>query len=47
VLLATHDRELIRNSGRRTITLDGGRVIEEKMPTVERATRSEALFGIG
>jgi cell division transport system ATP-binding protein len=47
VLLATHDRELIRNSGRRTITLDAGRIIEEKIPTIERTTRSEALFGLG
>ncbi|HEY2322961.1 MAG TPA: cell division ATP-binding protein FtsE [Thermoanaerobaculia bacterium] len=47
VLLATHDRELIRNSGRRSITLDAGRIIEEKIPTVERPVRSEALFGIG
>jgi cell division transport system ATP-binding protein len=28
VLVATHDRELIRLVGRRTITLDGGRVVE-------------------
>ncbi|HEY2090584.1 MAG TPA: cell division ATP-binding protein FtsE [Thermoanaerobaculia bacterium] len=47
VLLATHDRDLIRDSGRRTITLEGGRIADEKMPTVERALRSEALFGIG
>ena len=47
VLLATHDRELIRDSGRRTITLDAGRIIEEKIPTVERPVRSEALFGLG
>lgn len=30
VLLATHDRELIRRSGRRVITLDHGRLAEEK-----------------
>ncbi|HEX7192748.1 MAG TPA: cell division ATP-binding protein FtsE [Thermoanaerobaculia bacterium] len=40
VLLATHDRELIRNSGRRTITLDAGRIIEEKSAVY--ASRSEA-----
>ena len=28
VVVATHDRELIRLVGRRTITLDGGRVVE-------------------
>ena len=28
VLVATHDRELIRLVGRRTITLDAGRVVE-------------------
>ena len=28
VLVATHDRELIRLVGRRTITLDSGRVVE-------------------
>jgi cell division transport system ATP-binding protein len=28
VLVATHDRELIRLVGRRTITLDGGRLVE-------------------
>src|SRR3954470_1063359 len=44
VLLATHDRELIRDSGRRTISLDAGRIVEEKIPTIERPIRSEALF---
>jgi len=47
VLLASHNRELIRDSGRHTITLDGGRIVDEKIPTVERATMGEALFGIG
>jgi len=47
VLLATHDRDLIRSSGRRVITLEKGRLGEEKMPTVERTTRGETLFGIG
>jgi cell division transport system ATP-binding protein len=47
VLLATHDRDLIRDSGRRTISLEAGRIAEEKIPTVERSARGEALFGIG
>ncbi len=46
VLLATHDRELIRNSGRRVITLDHGRVTDEKIAAPERAPRPESLFGI-
>ncbi len=46
VLLATHDRELIRNSGRRVITLDHGRVTEEKIAAPERSPRSDSLFGI-
>ena len=46
VLLATHDRELIRNSGRRVITLDHGRVTEEKIAAPERAPRPDSLFGI-
>jgi cell division transport system ATP-binding protein len=32
VLLATHDRELIRSSGRRSLTLEHGRVTDEKVP---------------
>ena len=28
VLVATHDRELIRLVGRRTVTLDQGRIVE-------------------
>jgi cell division transport system ATP-binding protein len=47
VLLATHDRELIRTSGRRVITLEHGRLGDEKIPTVERSPRGETLFGIG
>jgi len=34
VLLATHDRDLIRSSGRRVITLEHGRLVEEKMETL-------------
>ncbi len=45
VLLATHDRELIRSSGRRVITLDHGRMAEEKISLPEKpAARSESLF---
>src|SRR5437762_7547737 len=45
VLLATHDRELIRRSGRRVITLEHGRLGEEKMSVPEKpVTRSESLF---
>ena len=47
VLLATHDRDLIRSSGRRVITLEKGRLVEEKMHTLERSARGESLFGIG
>jgi len=46
VLLATHDRDLIKNSGRRVITLDHGRLTDEKIATPERPSRSEPLFGI-
>lgn len=45
VLLATHDRELIRQSGRRVITLDHGRLAEEKVATPEPpAARNDSLF---
>ena len=47
VLLATHDRELIRASGRRVITLDQGRIADEKARTIEHRERREGLFGIG
>src|SRR5436190_19021026 len=47
VLLATHDRELIRSSGRRVIVLEHGRLIEEKPRPVERAPAREGIFGIG
>ena len=46
VLLATHDRDLIRASGRRLISLDQGRITEEKVSVPERQTRSDALFGL-
>ena len=46
VLLATHDRDLIRASGRRIVSLDHGRITEEKMPAPERQARGDALFGL-
>jgi cell division transport system ATP-binding protein len=47
VLLATHDRELIRESGRRVISLDHGRITEEKMSLPERpAPRRDNVFGL-
>ena len=45
VLLATHDRELIRSSGRRVISLDQGRLVEEKIAAPERPARKDGLFG--
>jgi len=47
VLLATHDRELIRSSGRRIITLDQGRIVDEKARVVETRVHREGVFGIG
>jgi cell division transport system ATP-binding protein len=48
VLLATHDRELIRTSGRRVISLDQGRIADEKARVIEpRVQREAGLFGIG
>ena len=47
VLLATHDRELIRSSGRRCITLEHGRIADEKARTIERPHVREGLFGLG
>jgi cell division transport system ATP-binding protein len=45
VLLATHDRDLIERSGRRVITLDHGRLLEESPQSVERPSdRRESLF---
>ena len=42
VVVATHDRELIRRVGRRAIALDHGRVIDTDERAIEpRATRSE------
>ncbi|HEX2120208.1 MAG TPA: cell division ATP-binding protein FtsE [Thermoanaerobaculia bacterium] len=47
VLLATHDRELIRRSGRRTIMLEHGRIAEEKARVMEARAGREGIFGIG
>jgi cell division transport system ATP-binding protein len=35
LLLATHDRELIRNSGRRVLTLEKGHLLDESAPQIE------------
>ncbi len=47
VLLATHDREMIRASGRRSIALEHGRIVEEKAKTIEARAPREGLFGLG
>ena len=47
VLLATHDRDLIRTSGRRCITLEHGRIADEKARVIEPRVPREGLFGIG
>jgi cell division transport system ATP-binding protein len=47
VLLATHDRDLIRSSGRRCITLEHGRIGEEKARVVEPRVVREGVFGLG
>ncbi len=47
VLLATHDRDLIRESGRRVITLEHGRITDEKVSVGERApARTDSVFGL-
>src|ERR1700704_1875010 len=46
VLIATHDRELIEQSGRRGTPLARGRIPDEKVATPPRAPRAEPLFGI-
>jgi cell division transport system ATP-binding protein len=45
VLLATHDRDLIRSTGRRVVSLDHGRIVDEKISTPERR-KQEGVFGI-
>jgi cell division transport system ATP-binding protein len=45
VLLATHNRDLIHQSNKRVITLDHGRIVEEKVAVAEKpAARGESLF---
>jgi putative ABC transport system ATP-binding protein len=45
LIVATHDRELIRRSGRRVLHLENGRLSEEKLQTLE-PMRSEGIFAI-
>jgi cell division transport system ATP-binding protein len=47
VLIATHDRDLIRSSGRRCITLEHGRIVDEKARVLEPRVQREGLFGLG
>jgi cell division transport system ATP-binding protein len=47
VLLATHDRDLIRASGRRIISLEHGRIADEKARVVEPRAQREGVFGLG
>ncbi|MHB0970334.1 MAG: cell division ATP-binding protein FtsE [Thermoanaerobaculia bacterium] len=44
VLLATHDRELIHSTGKRVISLERGRVAEEKPPTEAAPQRRTTPF---
>ena len=45
ILLATHDRDLIQQSGRRVIALEHGRLVEETSAPAERPVeRSDSLF---
>ena len=45
VLVATHDRELIRRSGKRVLTLERGRLIEEPRAVEREPERREASGG--
>jgi Predicted ATPase involved in cell division len=47
ILIATHDRGLIERSGRRVITLDHGRISDEKPAQTDAAPRDQGIFGIG
>jgi cell division transport system ATP-binding protein len=47
VLIATHDRDLIRSSGRRSISLEHGRMVDEKARVLEPRPPREGLFGLG
>jgi len=45
VLLATHDRDLIRSTEKRVITLDHGSMLDEKVAVAEKpAARGDSLF---
>src|SRR6266550_2881444 len=45
VLVATHDRDLIERSNRRVVSLDHGRIVEEKVAVAEKpAARNESVF---
>jgi cell division transport system ATP-binding protein len=46
VLLASHDRELIRASGRRVVALAEGRIVEEKSRAPEVRPQRDNVFGI-
>ncbi len=47
VLVATHDRDLIAQSGRRVISLDRGSIVDEKIAAPERPARTDGIFGLG
>src|SRR5256885_4833670 len=47
VIIATHDRDLIEQSGRRGISLHHGKIIDEKIAAAERPARKEGIFGLG
>jgi cell division transport system ATP-binding protein len=47
VLLATHDRDLVHGTGRRSIVLEHGQLTEERPATHARPPREGAVFGIG
>ncbi len=47
VLIATHDRDLIDQSGRRVIALDHGRIVDEKVAVSDRPARKDGVFGLG
>jgi cell division transport system ATP-binding protein len=47
VLLATHDRDLVQGTGRRSIVLEHGQLTEERPATPARPPREGAVFGMG
>jgi len=44
VLIATHDRELIRQAGRRVMTLEKGRIVDERPASSEPKPREPGTF---